>query len=107
MNDDEEYLQMPREPISRFVEPIARFFQIEATSGLVLLFCTVIALVLANSDWSEKYSTFWETPIGFNVGSLQLLSSLRHWINDGLMVVFFFVVGLEVKREFVLGELRD
>src|SRR5262249_56999768 len=72
-----------------------------------LLACTVIALVLANSPFSAAYLHLWETNIGFHVGSLRVSPPLHHWINDGLMALFFFVVGLEVKRELVVGELRD
>jgi NhaA family Na+:H+ antiporter len=72
-----------------------------------LLFCTLVALVLANSSWAEPFAEFWETPIGFRVAGFELQMTLLHWINDGLMTIFFFVIGLEIKREMVFGELSD
>ena len=81
--------------------------QVEAASGLVLLGCTLAALVLANSPWADRFTRFWQTPLGFTIGDFSLRKALLLWINDGLMTVFFFVVGLEIKREFVFGELRD
>jgi NhaA family Na+:H+ antiporter len=99
--------RLPAEPIDRVVEPVARFLHVEAASGVVLLLVTVAALVLANSPASQDVHSFWNTPVGFSLGAFEMRHSLKHWINDGLMVIFFFVVGLEVKRELVLGELRD
>ncbi len=99
--------RFPREPIDSLIEPIERFMHVEAAGGIVLLACTVVALVIANSPFADAYHHFWETEIGITVGGLRLSHSIEHWINDGLMALFFFVVGLEVKRELVLGELRD
>lgn len=98
---------LPKEPIDRLVAPLQRFVQVEAASGIVLLACTAIALGLTNSSAAARYLAFWETPVTLGFGPLELSLSLRHWINDALMAVFFFVVGLEVKRELVVGELRD
>ena len=98
---------LPSEPIDRLVAPLDRFLHVEATGGIVLLACTVIALAIANSPLSEIYSRFWHTEVALEVGTWHLRFSLEHWINDGLMVLFFFVIGLEVKRELVRGELRD
>ena len=67
----------------------------------------VVALVWANSPVSDTYSEFWHQDVGFNIGAMQLHMSLRHWINDGLMAVFFFLIGLEVRQEFAHGTLRD
>jgi NhaA family Na+:H+ antiporter len=89
------------------VEPFTRFLHVEAASGIVLLVFTAAALALANSSLSDGFLSIWKTPLGIEVGDFQLRHSLKHWINDGLMAVFFFVIGLEVKREIVLGELRD
>lgn len=80
---------------------------VEASSGIVLLAVTIAALVLANSPFSEGFLNLWKTEVGFSLGSFEMYHSLKHWINDGLMAIFFFVIGLEVKREIVLGELRD
>jgi NhaA family Na+:H+ antiporter len=85
----------------------ARFLHVEAAGGIVLLAATFAALVLANSPLAHGYHEFFETPAGFEVGAFTLRLSLHHWINDGLMALFFFVIGLEVKRELILGELRD
>ncbi len=98
---------VPREPIHKLIEPVQRFLHVEAASGVLLLICTAVALVLANSAASEWYVALWKTKVGFSFGDFSMMYSLQHWINDGLMAIFFFVVGLEVKREMVLGELRD
>ena len=98
---------LPAKPIDRVVGPLARFLHIEAASGIVLLVFTIAALVLANSPLSEAFLSIWQTRFEFALGSFEMSYSLKHWINDGLMAVFFFVIGLEVKRELVLGELRD
>jgi len=100
-------VDLPAEPIDRFTAPVARFLHIESASGFVLLACTVIALALSNSPASEAFIGFWETPVSIGFGASSVEHSLQHWINDGLMAVFFFVIGLEVKRELVHGELRD
>ncbi|REK09854.1 MAG: Na+/H+ antiporter NhaA [Planctomycetota bacterium] len=99
--------QLPREPIHRVTEPVGRFLHVEAASGLVLLACAVAALWLANSAYSESFLGFWKKPVGFSFGEFRLEHSLKHWINDALMAIFFFVIGLEVKREIVFGQLRE
>jgi len=83
------------------------FIRWEATGGILLLAASAVALFLANSPWSEQFFHFWETKIGLSIGGFELKLSLHHWINDALMAVFFMVVGLEIKREFLVGELRD
>jgi NhaA family Na+:H+ antiporter len=98
---------MPRAPVERLLRPLARFLQIESASGAVLLACTVAALVLANSPWADAFAGFWHIHARLGIGTWELDKSLLHWINDGLMTIFFFVVGLEIKRELVAGELRD
>ena len=98
---------LPSAPIDLVVAPVARFLHVEAASGFVLLFFTLAALVLANSAFSEEFLAFWKTPLGISLGAFEFRHSLKHWINDGLMVLFFFVIGLEVKRELVVGELRE
>src|SRR5688500_8976317 len=99
--------RLPPAPVDRLADPIARFLHIESASGAVLLVATAAALLLANSRWGGQYQGFWETSVGMSAGSFQISHSLKHWINDALMVIFFFVIGLEVKREIVFGELRD
>jgi NhaA family Na+:H+ antiporter len=102
-----EFTRLPKELLDRLTKPFARFLAIEAAAGAVLLFFTVAALVLSNSPWAHTFLNAWETQIGFQVGTWEFARSLRHWINDGLMTLFFFLVSLELKRELVLGELRS
>src|SRR5262249_22977422 len=92
-------------PAGRLLAPLTRYLRIESTSGLLLLACAMVALVVANSVWSDEYANFWQTPLGFGVGPFALSKPLLWWVNDGLMTLFFFVVGLEIKREIVAGEL--
>jgi NhaA family Na+:H+ antiporter len=87
--------------------PLRTFLRTEAAGGIVLLGATVAALVWANSPFANSYESLWRTELRFALGSLELAQDIRHWINDGLMALFFFVVGLEIKRELVLGELND
>lgn len=95
-------------PIDKIVSPIQKFIQQEKSGGLVLGISVIIALFLANSPWSEVYHHFFEHKLGFIFDNTPYLEiSIHHWINDGLMAVFFFVVGLELKREFVAGELSN
>jgi len=98
---------LPSEMADRITEPFGRFLKIEAAAGGTLLLATLVALILSNSTWSTPFLAFWETPIGLHFGPLDFTRSLRHWINDGFMTVFFFVVALELKRELVRGELRN
>ena len=94
-------------PIRRLTAPIRRFLRIEAASGGVLLVCTIIALLLANSAWAKPVRDFWETSLRLGAGTWELDKPLHFWVNDLLMAVFFFVVGLEIKREIVAGELSS
>ncbi len=97
--------QPPDQPIDRILSPFQKFLHAETSGGVILLACTVIALVWANSPWGGSYVSLWETKVGFTIGSSELSKSLLLWINDGLMAVFFLVVGLEIKREILVGEL--
>jgi NhaA family Na+:H+ antiporter len=94
-------------PVKRLVAPLARFFQVEASGGVVLLAFTAAAIVLANSPLAAACASFWQAPVGVRLGGLTLEKPLLLWVNDGLMTLFFFVVGLEIKRELVAGELAD
>ena len=98
---------LPETRVSRWVRPFIRFLQIESASGFVLLGCTAIALWWANSPWAATYVAIWQTPVRLTIGSFELNKTLLLLINDGLMTLFFFVIGLEIKRELVAGELRD
>ncbi|MBX6364659.1 MAG: Na+/H+ antiporter NhaA [Gemmatimonadetes bacterium] len=94
-------------PIERLLGPFQRFAATESAGGLVLLGATVAALLWANSPWADAYFGLWQSPITVGAPTLGLTESLRGWINDGLMVVFFFSVGLEIKREVLIGELAS
>jgi NhaA family Na+:H+ antiporter len=102
-----ESTQLPKELVDRLTRPFAWFLRIEAAGGAVLLLFTAAALVLSNSPWARLFEHAWETPIGLQLGSFEFVRSLRGWINDGLMTLFFFLVALELKRELVLGELSN
>jgi len=102
-----EPIELPKELVDRLTKPFAWFVRTEAAGGAVLLLSTVSALLLSNSPWAHLFEHIWETPIGLYLGSLEFARSLREWINDGLMTLFFFVVSLELKRELVLGELNN
>ncbi|MEO6318851.1 MAG: Na+/H+ antiporter NhaA [Acidimicrobiales bacterium] len=86
-------------------QPVVRFLQVEAAGGLLLLAATVTALIWASSPWSAGYDSLWTTELSLRAGPLHLDEDLRHWVNDGLMAIFFFVAGLEIKRELVTGQL--
>ena len=108
MSDNPESIDLlPRQPIDAIIDPIRRFLHIEATSGVLLVAATMAAIIAANSPAREAFGAFWQTPVGLRFGSAQFELSLQHWINDFLMAIFFYVIGLEVKREMVKGELRD
>ena len=91
------------------VQPLQRVLQHEAAGGLVMLAAAVLAIVWANSPWSQSYFDFWSTPLRIELGELIHLDhlTLQAWVNDALMTVFFLLVGLEIKREAVHGDLRD
>ena len=94
-------------PIHKLTGPVRRFLQIEAMSGVVLLLATIVALALANGGAAQAMHDFWHTKLKLGVGIWDFSKSLEFWINDGLMTVFFFVVGLEIKHEIMVGELRS
>ena len=86
---------------------LREFLATEAAGGVLLLVATAAALVWANSPFSDSYERLWETVLSLRLGDHGISMDLHHWVNDGLMALFFLVVGLEVKRELLLGELRD
>lgn len=100
--------QARRDPAAAILlRPFQTFLALESASGLLLLAAAMVALIWANSPWASSYFALWETHIVVGGGDLVIDKSLHHWINDGLMAVFFFVVGLEIKREVLVGELAS
>ena len=91
----------------RIGKALSEFLWLEAAGGIVLLVATVVALVLANSGAADATLEYWMTQVGIRLGSFSFVRPLEFWVNDGLMTIFFFVVGLEIKQELVVGELRE
>lgn len=100
-------ISLPTGPPPAVVRPFAEFFRLEASGGILLLVAAVSALVLANSPFGPAYFEFLDTPVTVGGGEWALRKPLLLWINDGLMAVFFFVVGLEIRREILVGELAS
>ena len=95
-------------PLARLVaRPLREFLRVEAAGSVLLLIAAAVALIWANSPAASSYDAFWHTSIGIDLGGYTLEDTLQHWVNDALMVIFFFVVGLEIKYELVSGDLRD
>ena len=92
-------------PLDRLLRPFVEFTRIEAAGGILLLTCALLALLWANSPFANSYTALWDTKVTVAIGSFKIAKPLLLWINDGLMAVFFFVVGLEIKREVLVGEL--
>lgn len=93
--------------VRQLLLPVQEFVRLESSSGLVLLACTALALALANSPWGAAYERFWGAHLEVGLAGAKLDMSLLHWINDGLMALFFLYVGLEIKRELLVGELSS
>ena len=101
-------MKREKEPIELILKPINDFLHKEASGGILLIIFTLIALVWANTSFSDSYHNLWHTHITVSLGNLLTLDyPLHYWINDGLMVIFFFTVGLEIKRELLVGELSS
>lgn len=98
---------MKKTLLERTIEPINKFLHFENSGEIVLFLSVLIALVGANSPWSEAYHHLWEASFSVGFTDNLLAYSLHHWVNDGLMAMFFFVVGLELKREVIAGELSS
>jgi NhaA family Na+:H+ antiporter len=94
-------------PIDQILRPFQEFFRIEASSGIILLACTAVALIWANSPWADSYFNLRLAKLTIDIGGFGLSKPLILWINDGLMAIFFFLVGLEIKREILVGELSS
>jgi Na+:H+ antiporter, NhaA family len=97
----------PALPIELLISPFVRFARMEAAGGILLLASTVAALVWANSPWEHSYHLIWDGTFTIGFGKFSLTESRHEWINDGLMAIFFFLVGLEIKREVLIGELSS
>jgi NhaA family Na+:H+ antiporter len=91
----------------RVLRPLQEFLQTSTASALLLLAAVIVALIWANSPWSDSYERLWTTEVSIHVGGWSLSDDLRHWVDDGLMTIFFLLVGLEIKRELTTGELRE
>jgi len=98
---------MKEERIDRFLRPVEGFMHAESTAGVVLLLAALAAIIWSNSPWSGSYFHLWDHELAISVGEYGIKKTLHHWINDGLMAMFFFVVGLELKREIIAGELSN
>jgi NhaA family Na+:H+ antiporter len=96
-----------RQPIDVITSPFARFARMEAAGGILLLVATAAALIWANSRWEHSYHQIWYTQATITLGQVSLSESRHEWVNDGLMSIFFFLVGLEIKREVLIGELSS
>ncbi|MEN8129716.1 MAG: Na+/H+ antiporter NhaA [Pseudomonadota bacterium] len=102
-----EYVAPWEKVFNRALTPLEEFIHRQTTSGVLLMLCAIAALTIANSQWNEVYHHLLEMPFTIGAPGFQLSKSLHHWINDGLMALFFFVIGLELKREILVGELAD
>jgi Na+:H+ antiporter, NhaA family len=103
------YMSVAREqpPVERIVRPFQDFANKQSSGGILLIIAAAVALIWANSPWGESYAALWHTKLTVGVGDFSISKDLTHWINDGLMAVFFLVVGLEIKREVLVGELSS
>ncbi|MFT4861123.1 MAG: NhaA family Na+:H+ antiporter [Pseudohongiellaceae bacterium] len=93
--------------LEKILEPFQEFVHSQTTASVWLLICTVIALVLVNSGYSHNYFELFHTRLGLILGEISFSMSLSHWINEGLMALFFFLLGMEIKREVLVGDIRE
>ena len=100
-------IDLPPTPVTPLVRPFQRFAAAEAAGGILLLACAAVALVWANSPAAASYFALWQQEVTVGAGPLLIQKPLLLWINDGLMAIFFFLIGLEIKREVLVGELRS
>jgi Na+:H+ antiporter, NhaA family len=107
MSDDLQPFRTTSLPIEVLTSPFVRFAKMEASSGLLLLAGTIAALMWANSPWEQSYHAIWSAQVSIGFGRFVLSESRHEWVNDGLMSIFFFLVGLEIKREVLIGELSS
>lgn len=98
----------PLEPLfGQILSPFENFLRRTTAGGIVLIATTLLTLLIANSQWGETFQHFWEQQMTLSIGTWALGQSLHHWVNDGLMALFFLLVGLEIKREILVGELSS
>lgn len=97
----------PARFVGQLSAPLRRFLATESGSAILLVSAAIAALVWTNSPWSAYYEALWQTPVSLNIGGAQIGMDLGHWVNDGLMAVFFFAIGLEVRRDLSIGELTN
>ena len=103
-----EKLKPVMRPVNtKLTKLFTEFFQSEQSSGIVLILCTLTAIIVANSPFGQRFIDFWHIKLGFETSGIFLNQTLEHWINDGLMAIFFFLIGLEIEREIYVGELSD
>ena len=102
-----EQANIQKRSVEAILRPFQNFFQTETAGGMILLVCAVIALLWANSPWSASYAGLWQTKLTLSFGDTGLSKPLLLWINDALMAIFFLLVGLEIKREVLVGELSS
>ena len=96
-----------KDPFDNIKQPFIRFLRIESSGGILLIFATLLALIIANSGWANYYESFWKQDFTVGAEFFKLTKPIILWINDGLMAIFFFLVGLEIKRELIAGELSS
>jgi NhaA family Na+:H+ antiporter len=99
--------ELEKRPVVRLTRPFDRFLHVESASGVVLAACTLLALLAANSRVAGWYGALWNQTFRVGLGEFELSYPLWYWVNDGLMAIFFFVIGLEIKREMIVGELSE
>ena len=102
-----EYVAPWEKAFDRVLTPLEDFIHRQTTSGILLMLCAIVAIYIANSQWSDIYHHALTIPFTIGIPGFQLSKTLHHWINDGLMAIFFFVIGLELKREILVGELAN
>ncbi len=107
MNSNQALRKHRKRPSVKIRRPFKDFIETEEFSGILLITCTIFALFIANTQLAHQYFELWETNLELSLGGLILSKPLHLWINDGLMAIFFFVVGLEIKRELLVGELKS
>ena len=106
-NSDKEYLAPWEKAFDRILSPLDEFIHRQTTSGILLFIFAIVAIYLANSQWTDAYHQFFKTTFTIGIPGFELSKTIHHWINDGLMALFFFVIGLELKREVLVEELSD